>query len=147
MVDVQPSSDPRDLEDRPLKVLVVDDHEINRRVMQAIMLEYDCPVALAACGREAVDSAYAEAYDLIVMDRCMPGGVDGDMATQAIRACGRSTGAYIALWTTDAPARLNRALYDDELCKPINCEAVGTLVERVRERGRLPGRFVFGMRG
>src|SRR5271169_1862223 len=66
-----------DIEPRPeaadLKVLVVDDHETNRRIMHILLTELGCRPVLAACGEEAVDYAAEQPFDLIIMDVNMPG--------------------------------------------------------------------------
>jgi two-component system sensor histidine kinase EvgS len=66
-------------------ILVVDDQEENRRLLQQLLEPLGFGVILAAGGREAVASAQANRPDLIVMDLRMP-GMDGVEAAHAIRA-------------------------------------------------------------
>jgi DNA-binding NtrC family response regulator len=119
-----------DIEFRPeaatLKVLVVDDHEANRRIMNILLTECGCRPVLAACGEEAVDFAAAEAFDLIVMDLNMP-GIDGDEATQLIRAEGASKDAFIVRWTTEL-VRFGPGLYDSQAPKPMTFPALGEMI-------------------
>jgi len=116
-------------------VLVVDDHDVNRKVVEAILSEFGCSVTLAATGEEAVEHAFLQPFDLIVMDLHMP-GIDGDEATRSIRRLSASRSAYIARWSTDTPARLDVGLYDGELPKPITFAALGDAVSESSRRSR-----------
>ena len=120
-----------DLEERPLRVLVIDDHELNRRVMQAVLAEFGCSVTLAASGEEAAGHVAAQAFDLIVADFHMP-HMDGDETVRRIRGGGLCREAFVARWSTGAPGRLDAGLYDAELPKPINCAALADVVADAR---------------
>jgi CheY-like chemotaxis protein len=125
----------RDPDEEPLRVLVVDDHDVNRRVIEMILLQFSCSVTLAATGEEAVEHAFLQPFDLIVMDLHMP-GVSGDEATRQIRRLSASRSAFIARWSTDTPARLDAGLYDGELPKPITFEALLDVVSEASRRSR-----------
>jgi CheY-like chemotaxis protein len=71
-------------EGRPLKVLVADDHEINRRAVQLVLEPAGAEVTCVENGRLAFEAAQAEAFDLIVMDVRMP-EMNGHDATRRIR--------------------------------------------------------------
>lgn len=76
-----------DEEERPMRVLVVDDHDINRRAIQLILQPLGCDIATAADGMSALKICDAEAFDLIFMDVRMP-ELDGRETTRRIRAGG-----------------------------------------------------------
>jgi two-component system, sensor histidine kinase len=116
-----------------LEVLVVDDHELNRRVMKLLLHEFDCHASFAACGDEGIDQAATQAFDLILMDLNMP-GIDGDEATRSIRAAGASRGAFIVRWTTEASIRLDPALYDAQAPKPIQFPALAQIIDDAARR-------------
>jgi two-component system, sensor histidine kinase len=125
----------RDPDEAPLRVLVVDDHDVNRRVLAAILSKFGCSITLAATGEEAVDHAFLQPFDLIVMDLYMP-GIGGDEATRQIRRLSASRSAFIARWSTDMPERLDAGLYDGELPKPITSEALLDVVSESSRRSR-----------
>ncbi|WP_297778122.1 ATP-binding protein [uncultured Roseovarius sp.] len=66
-----------------LHLLVVDDNEINRDLLRAMLERLGHTVMLATGGQEAVDLAAADRFDGILMDISMP-GLNGIDATQAI---------------------------------------------------------------
>lgn len=74
-----------DDEGRPLRVLVVDDHDINRRAIQLILQPLGCDIATAADGLAALKICEASSFDLIFMDVRMP-ELDGRETTRRLRA-------------------------------------------------------------
>ena len=69
----------------PARVLIVDDHPINRELARLMLAPLGCDVFEAEDGIEAVQMASTSPYDLILMDVRMP-HMDGLAATRAIRA-------------------------------------------------------------
>ncbi len=84
--DAEPAMD-EGVEDegRPMRVLVVDDHDINRRAIQLILQPLGCDIATAADGMAALKICEHTAFDLIFMDVRMP-ELDGRETTRRIRA-------------------------------------------------------------
>ncbi|MBA4804550.1 MAG: response regulator [Brevundimonas sp.] len=70
---------------RPMRVLVVDDHDINRRAIQLILQPLGCDISTAADGMAALKICEATPFDLIFMDVRMP-ELDGRETTRRIRA-------------------------------------------------------------
>jgi PAS domain S-box-containing protein len=78
-------------ETRPLAILLVDDSEDNRLLIQSFLKNTPFKVDMARNGREAVDMFTASAYDIVLMDIQMP-VMDGHEATRQIRQWERSQG-------------------------------------------------------
>ena len=90
-----------DDEGRPMRVLVVDDHDINRRAIQLILQPLGCDIATAADGMAALRICEHTAFDLIFMDVRMP-ELDGRETTRRIRAGdGPNAGVPIIAVTAD----------------------------------------------
>ncbi|MBY6151769.1 PAS domain S-box protein [Vannielia litorea] len=110
------------------KVLLVEDNEINSMVAREMLEAAGHTVTHAPNGREAVERAGAEPFDLILMDISMP-VMDGREATRAIRAghgpCARVP--IIAL-TANAVAEEQEAFLsdgmDDIVTKPLSRAAL-----------------------
>lgn len=77
--------------ERPIQVLIVDDHEVVRKSLKAMLAkEPDIQViGTAVDGREAIQAAQNLNPDVIVMDLSMP-GLDGVRAAGEIQALGLS---------------------------------------------------------
>ena len=74
-------------EGRPLRLLVVDDHDINRRAVQLILQPLGCDIVTAVDGLAALDRCEEAAFDVIFMDVRMP-ELDGRETTRRLRAGG-----------------------------------------------------------
>jgi PAS domain S-box-containing protein len=103
------SSEPMALDHR---VLVVDDGETNRKLIRVLLERLGARITQAENGKQAVELALAEPFDLILMDMQMP-IMDGYSATMELRARGL-TMPIIALTA-------NAMKGDDERCRQAGC--------------------------
>lgn len=69
------------------KILVVDDGNANRRLIQLYLTQVGCTVDQAENGKEGMDKVVANSYDLVLMDMQMP-VMDGYTATAKLREKG-----------------------------------------------------------
>jgi two-component system sensor histidine kinase/response regulator len=69
---------------RPRRILVADDHAINRLLVRRQLLALGFTVDEAETGREVLEAMAHQTYDLVLMDCHMP-EMDGFEATRAIR--------------------------------------------------------------
>ncbi|MGR4865616.1 response regulator [Caulobacter sp. LARHSG274] len=113
--------------------LVVDDHEVNRRVLDQILSALGLRVELAADGEAALAAAGARVFDVILMDVNMP-GLDGLDATRRLRTQGpnRET-PVIAVTAGVTPAEraaCRAAGMDDWVEKPFDVPALHAVLDR-----------------
>ena len=65
------------------RVLVVDDHKLNRMVASEMLKKWGAEVSLAENGKEAVTACLSQSFDFVLMDLQMP-EMDGFEATKTI---------------------------------------------------------------
>lgn len=70
---------------RRLRVLAVDDHEINRRTLALVLQPLDVDLVTASDGHSALEALARGPFDVVLMDVNMP-GIDGNEATRRLRA-------------------------------------------------------------
>jgi len=71
-------------DDRPLRVLLADDHPTNRKVVELILAQAGVDLTSVENGQEAVDAFQAARFDVVLMDMQMP-VMDGLTATRMVR--------------------------------------------------------------
>jgi two-component system cell cycle response regulator len=106
------------------RILVVDDLEANRRLLQARLAADYYEVLLAQRGEEAVQLARRAKPDLILMDVMMPGGIDGYEACRRLKAQPETRHIPVIILTTlddrDNKVRGLQAGAEEFLTKPID---------------------------
>jgi PAS domain S-box-containing protein len=85
-------SDAQPAKGKLMRVLLVDDHPTNQRVVEAMLRAFDCEIVTAADGAQGLEAFQSGAFDLVLMDMSMP-VMDGVSATRAIRAFEHSNSA------------------------------------------------------
>jgi two-component system OmpR family response regulator len=113
-----------------MKILLVEDNERMAGFLLKGLREQGNTVDHADNGREGLFLAGSEPYDAMILDRMLPGGVEGLAIVEALRATGNKTPILIlsALGEVDDRIRGLRAGGDDYLAKPF---AFGELVARL----------------
>ncbi len=116
------------------RILLVDDHPMNREIGAALLTLVGCQVETADNGQQAVAMAARGGFDIILMDIHMP-EMDGLAATRAIRALGGPAGqAPIIAMSADAlPQQVERcyaAGMVDHIAKPVQREVLYAKVSR-----------------
>ena len=124
-------------EQPPMRVLVAEDHPVNRSFLQTLLERMGHAVTLCENGRLAADAARDGDFDIVLMDMHMP-ELDGLASTRAIRALPAPRGAVrIVALTADAFAHTRQAAaeagMDGFLAKPVQPhELRQALAEAVR---------------
>src|SRR5581483_11525028 len=113
-----------------MKILLVEDNERVAQFVRKGLSEAGHTVDHAETGRDGLFLAGSEPYDAIILDRMLPGGIDGLGIIQALRKTGNKTPILIlsALAAVDDRIRGLRAGGDDYLTKPF---AYGELAARL----------------
>lgn len=124
----------------PLRVLVVDDNDINLRVATALLEKAGCVPTPLTDGAAAIAAVREGDFDAVLMDCQMP-GVDGFEATRRIRALGGVRGhvPIIALTASVLPEEIERcraAGMDDWLGKPVTLAMLKETLARLPRRTR-----------
>jgi PAS domain S-box-containing protein len=125
-----------------LRILLVDDNLVNRKVAQGLLKKLGLKATEAINGREAVQMCRELAWDLVLMD-CMMPEMDGYEATGAIRAkeAGQARVPIIAMTANAMEGDRQRCLdagMDDYVPKPIKAEVLFAAIHRWVENSPLP---------
>jgi two-component system OmpR family response regulator len=118
-----------------VKILLVEDNERVTQFVVKGLQEAGHTTDHAGNGRDGMFLAASEPYDVIVMDRMLPGDIDGLAIIEALRKSGNQTPILIlsALNAVDERIKGLRSGGDDYLTKPF---AFGELLARVDALGR-----------
>ena len=122
------------------RLLVADDHPVNRRILALLLEPQGCRLTFAENGLEAVEAAATQPFDAILMDMQMP-VMDGLEASRRIRAAGLNRTTPLAALTANA-MDVHRAAWAEVgaeafLTKPIDpILLVRTLTDLVASRPR-----------
>jgi two-component system, sensor histidine kinase len=119
---------------RMLRVLVAEDHPVNRLYLEAVLDKLGHQAVFAENGEEAVRAAQAQDFDVVLMDLHMP-VMDGFAAARAIRALPLPRGAMpIVALTADAfqdsQDQARQAGMDEMLTKPAHLPQLRELLSR-----------------
>ena len=118
-------------------VLVVDDNEINKKLLAKVLENFNLEVSFASNGKEAVDLRKENNYDMIFMDIQMP-VMNGTDASEAIRAYEKEVNTVevpiVALTANTGKSHREKYLnagMNDYMVKPISIEDVKRRVEQL----------------
>ena len=119
-----------------LRVLVAEDHPVNRQYMAALLDGMGHEAFFASNGLEAVQAVREQRFDIVLMDLHMP-LLDGVGATLSIRALADSAAATVPIiaLTADAFAQTRErclmAGMNDFLAKPVSPERLSAMLRRL----------------
>src|SRR5216684_8109901 len=124
------------------KVLVIEDDLRTASEIAAALGDHGFDVECAYNGRDGLLKAAAEKYDAIVLDRMLPGELDGLGVLATLRAIGNETPVLIlsALSAVDERVRGLRAGGDDYLTKPFEFVELTARIEVLARRQTIPAR-------
>jgi len=103
------------------RVLVAEDHPVNRKLVTRLLEKRSLVPVLVSDGREVLRALESDTFDLILMDIQMP-VMDGLQTTEAIRRREQETGRHVPILAMTAHA-MNR---DRERCLKVGMDAYVT---------------------
>lgn len=118
-----------------VKVLIVDDNVINRKVARGFLKNYAFDLTEAGSGPEAIELVRSVRYDIIFMDHMMP-GMDGIETAEIIRKdCGENgiTPVMVALTANAMEGMREHFLecgFQDFIAKPLDRKELNQLLLR-----------------
>jgi signal transduction histidine kinase/CheY-like chemotaxis protein len=123
-----------DMVTQEMRVLVVEDHPINQKLVAVLLRRMGCEATFCENGEQALDWVQRKPFDLVLMDVNMP-VMDGLTATRAIRALhGAASKLPIVVLTADVMNDANgqalAAGANDFLAKPVNADRLRALVSK-----------------
>ena len=125
------------------RVLLVDDHRMNQIVAEDMLKTIGLEVAIVDNGRQAVERALTESFDLVLMDLQMP-DMDGYEATRAIRAQAHLATLPILAMTAHVMSsvheRCREAGMNGHVDKPVDLEHLYRILEQWLPKQESPPR-------
>ncbi|WP_082554672.1 MULTISPECIES: response regulator [unclassified Caulobacter] len=119
------------------RVLVVDDHPVNRRVIKLFLAPFDCDLVEVENGRQALEALEAEPFDLVLMDVNMP-VMDGLEATRRLRRDPRWAALPVIALTADVMrTQIDTCIeagMDAHIAKPIDLRDLLSVLVQVLDR-------------
>jgi signal transduction histidine kinase/DNA-binding response OmpR family regulator len=121
---------------RALRVLVAEDHPVNRQYLAALLENLGHQTHFTANGQEAVQAAREQVFDVVLMDLHMP-VMDGIDATKAIRSLPERAAAAVPIVALTADAfehtrdRCLVAGMNDFLTKPVSPQKLASSLRRL----------------
>ena len=123
---------------RDASVLVIDDEEIMREILQTLLEREGCQVSLAASGESGLTLARSQPFDVAIVDVMMP-GIDGIETLDELRTLDEDLPVILITAfasVENAIAAMKRGAFD-YVTKPFKNEEVLVVVRNAVERRRL----------
>jgi len=122
----------KSMKNRLMKVLIVEDSDINRKIISKMLTMKNIPYDLAVDGKEAVEAFKKNRYPVILMDCHMP-VMNGYEATNIIKSIAENNTKIIAMTANAMEGDREKCLQagmDEYLSKPINYDKFFKILER-----------------
>jgi len=120
------------------RILVVDDHPVNRRVIRLFLEPFECDLVEVEDGQQALEALDREAVDIVLMDVNMP-VMDGLEATRRLRMDARFQSLPIVALTADVMSAQVRTCLDAgcdaHVAKPIDLRNLLSVMDLCLTRG------------
>ncbi len=117
-----------------LRILVVDDDPVTRKLLSKRLISDDCNVETAEDGIIALEKIAHQYYDVVLTDVMMPGGVDGIHVLEAAKRNSLKTEVILitAHASVDNAIEAMKKGAIDYLQKPINFDELFLRIDKIR---------------
>ncbi len=105
-------SEPADFAGAGIRVLVVDDNDINRRFLGMLLQRYHCEVHEVDCGQRALHACRSQRFDIVMMDVHMA-DMDGIETTRRLKRGGGVNAATPVIAVSADVLETSRARFTD----------------------------------
>ena len=130
-VERQADTTPKDYAGNSFRVLLVEDVEVNRRVIVKMLENAGCLVDEAATASAGIDLGTSSEYGLVLMDRNLPDR-SGVEAARIIREA-RPDATIVALsGDVELLSPVDRRHFDDVMQKPVRLSEIKSLIAQYR---------------
>jgi CheY-like chemotaxis protein len=135
-VEIEAEAEAAEAAPRRPRVLVAEDHPVNRKVIELILANVPVDVVMVENGSQAVEASARNPFDVILMDMQMPvmDGLDAARFIRSREARGEAPRAYIVFLTANTlPEHADMAMAaggDAHIAKPINTGQLMALIGR-----------------
>jgi len=134
-----PTSTPLDSDCPPMRILLVDDDEVNTTFGAALLNKFGHSVTTAENGTQCLAALEKEMYDIVLMDVQMP-VMSGEEALHEIRSKEKGTTTHLPIIALTAHSmrgdreRLLEAGFDGYVSKPLYIDDLAVEMKRVKEK-------------
>jgi signal transduction histidine kinase/CheY-like chemotaxis protein len=120
-----------DPESRPLRILLVDDHQDTCTALERLLVRRGHLVAAAHNVRSAMETAAGNSFDLLISDIALPDGTGTELMTY-LRAISRMPGIAISGFGMNGDVEKSiEAGFSEHLVKPVKMENLEAAIDRV----------------
>ncbi len=116
--------------------LIVEDDQVNAHYVAQGLEELGHTVTICSDGTQALELALGQHWDVMILDRMLPKGIDGLSILKTIRGAGRKTTVIVlsALTALDERVRGLQAGGDDYLAKPFDFTELAARIDALIRR-------------
>ena len=126
------------MSDNKLRVLIVDDNDMNLKIIDKITQKLGCSTTCLNSGEKCIEEIYRNTYDLLLLDHMMP-GMDGlevlaEMKKHSDHMCTKTTVVVLTANTGDGMAEeyISKG-FDGYLGKPVSVQMLQEVLQLVAE--------------
>jgi PAS domain S-box-containing protein len=116
---------------KPLRILLVEDHQDTRRTLSRLLTHFGHKVVTANNVRSAMQIINLDTINVLLCDIGLPDGSGFDVVSQARAKRPLKTVALTGFGTEDDVRRSKEAGFDFHLVKPVNFQELQTVLEQV----------------